>query len=100
MLAGLLTAPSTLSPTNNLERSQSRASTVLRLMREQGYLTAAQEEEAQANPATLSEEAERRTGGYFADWAMSVLEDNAFTQNTSDDLVLRTTLDPRLQRAA
>lgn len=100
MLAGLLTAPSTLSPTNNLERSQSRASTVLRLMREQDYLTAAQEEEAQANPATLSEEAERRTGGYFADWAMSVLEDNAFTQNTSDDLVLRTTLDPRLQRAA
>ena len=100
MLAGLLTAPSTLSPTNNLERSQARASTVLRLMRDQGFLTDAQEQEAQANPAVLSEEAERKTGGYFADWVMSLVEDNPFTQKTSDDIVLKTTLDQRLQRAA
>ncbi|NVK59695.1 MAG: PBP1A family penicillin-binding protein [Rhodobacteraceae bacterium] len=100
MLAGLLTAPSSLAPTNNLERSQARASTVLRLMHDQGYLTDQQFDTAMANPATLSEEAESKTGGYFADWIMSDLEDNAFTKKTSEDLVVRTTLDQRLQRAA
>lgn len=99
ILAGLLTAPSTLAPTTNLERSQRRGATVLRLMREQGYLTEAQEQAAQANPATLSAEAERRTGGYFADWMMSSGPDG-FTRGTTEDVVIRTTLDPRLQRAA
>ncbi|EPX86994.1 transglycosylase domain-containing protein [Salipiger mucosus] len=99
MLAGLLTAPSSLSPTNDLERSQARAATVLRLMQEQGYLTEEQAEHATANPATLSDEAERRTGGYFADWVMSTGPD-FFTRDTTEDVVLSTTLDPRLQQAA
>ncbi|MGR3379183.1 transglycosylase domain-containing protein [Salipiger abyssi] len=99
MLAGLLTAPSSLAPTNDVERSQARAATVLRLMREQGYLTSEQEKTAQANPATLSEEAERRLGGYFADWVMSTGPE-FFTSGTTEDVVIQTTLDPKLQRAA
>ncbi|KAA8605854.1 glycosyl transferase [Salipiger aestuarii] len=99
MLAGLLTAPSTLSPTSNLERSQARAATVLRLMEDQGYLTARQAEAARANPATLSDEAERKLGGYFADWVMSTGPEY-FTRDTTEDVVINTTLDPKLQRAA
>ncbi|MCR8549445.1 PBP1A family penicillin-binding protein [Salipiger sp. P9] len=99
ILAGLLTAPSSLAPTNDLERSQARAATVLRLMREQGYLTPEQEKTAQTNPATLSEEAERRLGGYFADWVMSTGPE-FFTSGTTEDVVIQTTLDPKLQRAA
>ncbi|GGG70955.1 glycosyl transferase family 51 [Salipiger pallidus] len=99
VLAGLLTAPSSLSPTNDLERSQRRAATVLRLMREQGYLSAAEEQQAQNNPATLSEQAERRLGGYFADWIMSEGPE-FFTRDTTEDVVISTTLDPKLQRAA
>ena len=71
MIAGLLTAPSTLSPTSNLERSRNRAATVLRLMAEQGYLTDEEAALAQASPAELSDAAEARAGGYFADWVMS-----------------------------
>ncbi|MCL3881346.1 PBP1A family penicillin-binding protein [Marivita sp. GX14005] len=99
MIAGLLTAPSSLAPTSNLERSQARAATVLRLMNEQGYLTDAQTRTAQANPATLSEEAERKTGGYFADWVMQSGPD-FFTRDTTEDVIISTTLDQRIQRAA
>ncbi|MCA0997505.1 transglycosylase domain-containing protein [Alloyangia pacifica] len=99
MLAGLLTAPSSLAPTNDLERSQARAATVLRLMEDQGYLTDAEEKAAQASPATLSEEAQRKTGGYFADWVMSTGPEY-FTRDTMEDVVIRTTLDPKLQQAA
>jgi 1A family penicillin-binding protein len=99
MLAGLLTAPTTLSPTANLDRSQSRASTVLRLMREQGYLTEAEAQAAQNNPAVLSDAAEARAGGYFADWVMSTGPE-FFTRNTTEDVRILTTLDQRLQKAA
>ncbi|QFS84324.1 Penicillin-binding protein 2D [Roseivivax sp. THAF40] len=99
MLAGLLTAPSTLAPTNDLERSQNRANVVIGLMEDQGYLTAAEAQEARANPATLSEAAERRTGGYFADWVMDTLPPFADV-SSREDVEITTTLDPRLQDAA
>lgn len=99
MIAGLLTAPSTLAPTANLERSQNRAATVLRLMAEQGYLTDEEAALGQANPAVLSEAAEARAGGYFADWVMSTGPE-FFTRKTTEDVIIRTTLDQRMQRAA
>ncbi len=99
MLAGLLTAPTTLSPTNNLDRSQDRAATVIRLMEEQGYLSAKEAAAARANPAELSEAAEARAGGYFADWVMSTGPE-FFTRNTTEDVRIKTTLDQRIQKAA
>ncbi|MEQ6202094.1 PBP1A family penicillin-binding protein [Sulfitobacter sp. HNIBRBA2951] len=99
MIAGLLTAPSTLSPTSNLERSQNRAATVLRLMNEQGYLSNEEAAIAQASPAELSEAAEARAGGYFADWVMSTGPE-FFTRKTTEDVIIRTTLDQRMQKAA
>ncbi|WP_397542584.1 PBP1A family penicillin-binding protein [Roseovarius salis] len=99
ILAGLLTAPSRLAPTTDLQRSRDRAATVLRLMAEQGYLTEAEARTARNNPATLSEAAESRTGGYFADWVMESGPD-FFTRDTTEDVIIRTTLDQRIQRAA
>jgi penicillin-binding protein 1A len=99
MLAGLLTAPSRLAPTSDLERSQGRAATVLRLMGEQGYLTQAEVAQWQQNPATLSSAARENAGGYFADWVMSTGPE-FFTRDTTEDVIIRTTLDQRLQRAA
>ena len=99
ILAGLLTAPTSLAPTNNLERSQNRAAVVIGLMREQGYLSDAQAQEALNNPAQLSEAAEAQAGGYFADWVMSSGPE-FFTRNTTEDVIIGTTLDPRIQRAA
>lgn len=99
MLAGLLTAPTRLAPTSNLERSQDRAATVLRLMEDQGYLTAEERRRATVNPATLSEAAEAQTGGYFADWVMESGPD-FFTRDTTEDVIIKTTLDQRIQLAA
>lgn len=99
MLAGLLVAPTRFAPTNDLTRSQNRAATIVRLMNEQGYLNDAQALEAQSNPAELSAAAEARSGGYFADWVMSSGPE-FFTRKTTEDVIIKTTLDPRIQTAA
>lgn len=99
MLAGLLTAPTSLAPTNNLERSQNRAGVVIGLMKDQGYLSDRAAREALDNPAVLSEAAEARAGGYFADWVMSSGPE-FFTRNSTSDVIIKTTLDQRIQKAA
>ena len=99
MLAGLLVAPTRNAPTNNLQRSQERARLVVGLMEDQDYLSAAQASEARNRPAELSEAAAARAGGYFADWVMASGPE-FFTRNTTEDVVIRTTLDQRIQTSA
>lgn len=99
MLAGLLKAPSTYAPTTNLKRSQERAGMVLALMHDQGFLTDKQWQDARANPATLSAAAQARAGGYFADWVMETIPD-FLAKDTTEDVVIHTTLDQRIQGAA
>ncbi|MDA7967262.1 PBP1A family penicillin-binding protein, partial [Ruegeria sp.] len=99
MLAGLLVAPTRYAPTNNLQRSQDRARLVVGLMQAQGFLSAAQASEARSQPAQLSEAAAARAGGYFADWVMASGPE-FFTRNTTEDVVIRTTLDQRIQKSA
>ncbi|MDP4033124.1 MAG: PBP1A family penicillin-binding protein [Pseudorhodobacter sp.] len=99
MLAGLLKAPSRYAPTNNLKRAQDRANVIVGLMAEQGFLSAAEAAEARANPARLSEAAATKSGGFFADWVME--SGPAFlTRETTEDVIIRTTLDQSLQKAA
>ncbi len=99
MLAGLLTAPSRYAPTANLQRSQDRAAVIINLMEEQGYLTTAEAAHARANPAILSEAAQAKAGGYFADWVMDA--GPAFlTRDTTEDVIIRTTFDQDIQNAA
>ena len=98
MLAGLLVAPTLYAPTRNLERAQQRAAVVIELMHDQGYLNAHEYAEARAYPATLSARAEERRGINFADWLM--LDTPAYlTRETTEDVIMRTTFDPRLQAA-
>ncbi|MBE0412342.1 transglycosylase domain-containing protein [Yoonia sp.] len=99
MLAGLLKAPSTYAPTGNIERARDRASVVIGLMEEQGYLSAAQAADARQNPATLSQAAAARAGGFFADWVMES-GPAFFTKDTTEDVIIRTTLDQGIQKAA
>ena len=99
MLAGLLPAPSYYAPTANLERSRGRANVVIGLMEDQGYLDAVEAAEARQYPAQLSKAASAKAGGYFADWVME--EGPEFlTKTTTEDVIMRTTLDQRLQAAA
>ncbi|MCB1396990.1 MAG: transglycosylase domain-containing protein [Rhodobacter sp.] len=99
MLAGLLVAPSYYAPTRNLARAQERGAVVLGLMHEQGYLTDAQYEDARTHPATLHDAAESPTGGFFADWVMQT-GPAWLTRDTTEDVVIQTTLDPHIQQAA
>ena len=99
MLAGLLPAPSFYSPTNNLQRARDRASVVIGLMADQGYINAAEAAEARAYPANLSPAAEAKAGNFYADWVMETAPD-FLARTTTEDVIMRTTFDPRLQRAA
>lgn len=99
MLAGLLTAPSRFAPTANLQRSHDRAAVIVNLMEDQGYLSKAQALDAHLNPAELSQAAEARAGGYFADWVMDS-GPSFLTRKTTEDVIIRTTFDQRIQNAA
>lgn len=99
MLAGLLKAPSRYAPTNNLQRAQDRSTVVIGLMLAQGYLTRVEAELALARPATLSQAAQERAGGYFADWIMAEAP-SFLTRDTGEDVEILTTFDRGIQKAA
>ena len=99
MLAGLLKAPSRYAPTANLQRSQDRAAITIALMLDQDYLSPAQATDALNNPAQLSEAAQASAGGYFADWVMDS-GPSFLTNETTEDVIINTTFDPRIQTAA
>ncbi|PIE08315.1 MAG: glycosyl transferase [Rhodobacterales bacterium] len=99
ILAGALTAPSRYDPTNNFERSWNRALTVVRLMEEQGYLSAEEAALVRARPPVLSAAAEQRSGGFFADWVMAS-GPSFLTRDTTEDVIIHTTFDQDIQRAA
>ena len=99
MLAGLLKAPSKYAPTSNLQRAQDRASVILGLMHDQGYLGDSEYAAAKDHPAQLSRAAAARAGGYFADWVMES-GPSFLTRDTTEDVIVHTTLDQRIQKAA
>lgn len=99
IMAGALTAPSRYDPTNNLQRSWDRALTILKLMEEQGYLTAEEADYARNHPAKLSQAANARAGGFFADWLMAS-GPSFLTRDTTEDVIIRTTFDQDIQGAA
>lgn len=99
MLAGLLKAPSRYAPTANLKRSQDRATVILGLMADQGYLSEPEAAFARENPALLSQAAEASAGGYFADWVMDS-GPSFLTSETTEDVIIQSTFDQRIQQAA
>jgi membrane peptidoglycan carboxypeptidase len=99
MLAGLLVAPSRYAPTNNLAQSQERANLIIGLMEDQAYISATTAQMSRDNPAELSDAAEAKAGGYFADWVMQSGPE-FFTRNTTEDVIIKTTLDQRIQKSA
>ena len=99
MLAGLLKAPSRYAPTRSPELAQQRASLVLAAMVEEGYVSAEHVERVRDLPPLPRRRPTAVGGGrYFADWVAERMSD--FVGFDQGDLVVRTTLDPRLQTAA
>ena len=104
LLVGLLPAPASYSPIHHPERAIRRRNTVLRLMRDQGYIGKGEHEENRARTLeTVLEVPKRGTAPYFTEYVRRVLEkqDTALGINIyRDGLKIYTTLDSRLQTIA
>ena len=104
LLVGLLPSPASYSPVRHPERARKRRNTVLRLMRDQGYIN--HSEHAQYRAMTLesiNEDPTRGLAPYFTEHVRRLLEqeDEALGINIyRDGLKIYTTLDSRLQSIA
>ena len=100
LLAGMVQRPSYYNPFRYPERARARRDVVLGMMRDNGYLTAAQYAAAAASPLQVSREAaDGMADQYFVDYMNRELE--ATLQDRGRQArVIRTTLDPDLQQAA
>jgi penicillin-binding protein 1A len=98
MIAGLLKAPSRYAPTNDLDQARDRATVVLERMVDAGLLTAEEALSARMRPARVAPDAETVLAGHFVDWALNGLQKQL--GEADRDLVVRTTIDPAIQKAA
>jgi penicillin-binding protein 1A len=99
MLAGILKAPSRFNPLNDPEAAAQRTRQVLANMVDAGFLAPEQAAAAHPKPGRPVAVAAAQPGArYFADWVMDQVQ--GFVGFTDRDLVVVTTLDPRLQRLA
>ena len=101
LIAGLIRAPSALSPWSNLDGALERSRVVLQRMREEGYITAAQERVAgqvtpRIRPFPGASEAEN---GYAKEFLRQQFRDR-FGGDHPPDWEVRTTFVPDLQSAA
>jgi 1A family penicillin-binding protein len=101
LLAGLIRAPGALSPWTNLDGAVERSRVVLRRMREERYVTEAEEVEARAvrlRPGPPPKVAAAR-GGYAKRWLREQFLDH-FDGDHPPDWEVATTFDRSLQDAA
>ncbi|WP_449230557.1 transglycosylase domain-containing protein [Azospirillum doebereinerae] len=97
VLAALLKAPSRYAPTSNPDESAVRARIVMAAMVDAGFITTQELEAARDAPPAPR----RKPGGdgrYFADWVTDLV--SGFVGPEHGDVIVRTTLDLKMQRAA
>ncbi len=98
VLAGLMKSPTRLAPNHNLAGANERAAQVVEAMAEQGFVTEAMAKLAVANPAKVYHEKGAGSVNYAADYVMDMLDDTVGA--IDQDIVVTTTLDPKLQSEA
>jgi len=98
LLAGLMKGPSRYSPVSATARAERRATIVLDKMVETGAITAAQRDQAFANPVRVSATLANQNAQYFIDWIDQQVR--AITGEPQEDLVVETTLDLPIQANA
>jgi penicillin-binding protein 1B len=102
LLAGLIQAPSYLSPYRHPERAIERRNTVIEAMVETGAITRAQADKAKATPLKLAPpNVEASDAPYFVDIVRDTVVGKLNEHEVNDqEYRIYTTLDPDLQRAA
>ncbi|HEY0043121.1 MAG TPA: PBP1A family penicillin-binding protein [Allosphingosinicella sp.] len=96
IIAGLVKAPSSYSPTADAEAAKDRAQVVLKLMREQGYVSPADEMSAEPADVQLVPTPKQNSVRYFTDWVLPQLD--TLIEETVEPIEVWTTLDPNMQR--
>lgn len=98
LLAGLLKAPSRLSPARNPEAAEERAQVVLGAMREEGYVTDAEIKTAMSQTPTRAKSFWSGAEYYVADMVMDQLP--GMIGEIKRDLIVDTTIDLALEKKA
>ncbi len=97
-IAGLLKAPATYSPISHPQAAEARAQTVLTAMQDAGFITARQASLAMSSEIKAAPDVAGGSGRYVADWVMDILP--SYIGTPSEDIIVDTTIDLRLQAAA
>jgi penicillin-binding protein 1A len=100
LLAGLLKAPSRYSPDSDPKLAAQRARTVIFAMADAGYITKSKANSIKINPLPKKDysAAGSMDMRYFTDWVMS--QSAGYVGDDAQNLTIRTTLDPALQKFA
>ncbi|MDF1634228.1 transglycosylase domain-containing protein [Mycoplana sp. MJR14] len=98
MLAGLLKAPSRLSPARDPEAAEERAQVVLGAMRDAGFVTEREITTAMSQPPTRAKSYWSGAEHYAADLVMDQVP--ALIGDITEDLVVETTIDLDLEKKA
>lgn len=99
LLAGLVKAPSRYAPHINPDGAWERATVVLGAMRATGTLTPAATEKLKNQPPTIKASAAGRDVRYYTDWVTSEARKHVPVERARS-LIIHSTLDPSVQRAA
>ena len=97
IIAGLVKAPSSYSPTADVEAAVGRARVVLRLMQEQGYISSS-EARVDVDAVKLKKARGQNSVRYFTDWALPQLD--LLLPETFEPIEVWTTIDIGMQQAA
>ena len=102
LLCGLIKAPSRYTPYNNLDMAKKRQLVVLTRMKEEGYITQQQVDEAYQQPLYLtSVRQEQYTNNYFLEYVKKHLEEKYGVEALyNGGLKVYTTLNKKMQLAA
>ncbi len=98
IIAGLVKAPSSYSPTADAEAAIGRAGVVLDVMRENGVISDGQRASANLAKVAMAPEPPQNSVRYFTDWALPQLD--LLIDEPNEPLEVYTTIDLGMQKAA
>jgi penicillin-binding protein 1A len=98
IVAGLVKAPSSYSPTADAEAAVGRAQVVLDLMRQNGYITDTDRATADVSAVKMAPAPKQNSVRYFTDWALPQLD--TLVDEKNEPLDVYTTIDLKMQKAA
>ncbi|HEX7853219.1 MAG TPA: transglycosylase domain-containing protein, partial [Sphingobium sp.] len=98
VVAGLVKAPSSYSPTADADAAIGRGGVVLDLMQENGVISSAQRASVNLSNIRMAPEKPQDSVRYFTDWVMPQLD--TLIEEKTQPLDVYTTIDLKMQRAA